>query len=79
MHAKELQKRLDAKNVPIIVSSIHPGGVLTGKFSNVFTDEALICMNPTSENGVASVKIMSDEWFIAVGLAPFHHVSGTFG
>jgi NAD(P)-dependent dehydrogenase (short-subunit alcohol dehydrogenase family) len=35
LHAKELQKRLDAENVPIIVTSVHPGLVFTGKSSSL--------------------------------------------
>lgn len=34
LHAKELQKRLDADSVPIIVTSLHPGVVWTGESSH---------------------------------------------
>lgn len=47
LHAKELQKRLDAQGAPIIVTAIHPGGIMTGKrpvflpTSNQIYNEAL--------------------------------------
>lgn len=61
LFAKELQRRLDARNIPIISTSMHPGGAATDAISYVFRSlvRPLVWLTAISADAAAAMPVFA--------------------